>query len=143
MPAGCSRSSSAVQWRSSPGLPAAVGVAGSTRTCSPPTPFQIDGNLGIVAALAECLLQSHAGALDLLPALPPHLPDGQVRGLRARTGLSVDLQWRAGELTEARITSENREPQTVRVRCGADELTVDLPPTGSAVLTGADLSQES
>ena len=106
-------------------------------------PFQIDGNLGIVAALAECLLQSHTGALDLLPALPPDLPDGQVRGLRARTDLSVDLQWRAGELTEAQITSARPETQTVRVRCGSAERTVDLPPTAAVILTGAHLTQES
>lgn len=100
-------------------------------------PFQIDGNYGFPAGLAELVLQSHNDVVTLLPALPAQWPDGEARGLRCRGGLAADVEWRDGELRYAvlrRLSGDPAEP--VRVRYRGRETELRLRTGESTVLKG-------
>ena len=93
-------------------------------------PFQIDGNFGVTSAVNEMLVQSHERfgvdryVIELLPALPKAWANGSVSGIRARGGLEVAIEWRAGKLKTATLRNVTRKAVGTRVRLGGK--TVDL-----------------
>lgn len=77
-------------------------------------PFQIDGNFGGAAGIVEMLMQSHLDAIDILPALPDGIPDGYLRGIRARGGFELDIEWSGNKLSKLRVVSKAGFPLSIR-----------------------------
>lgn len=96
--------------------------------------YELDGNTGLCACIAEMLVQSHRGEIHLLPALPAAWSAGSVTGLCARGGFQVDMSWRDGKLTEAVIHSRLGRP--CRVRCGERNVCLDVAAGGLCRLDG-------
>lgn len=101
-------------------------------------PFQIDGNFGGTAGIAEMLLQSHAGEINLLPSLPNELPEGKITGLMARGGHEVSMEWSEGKLKEVKILSKLGNP--FKVRYGAKVIGFEIK-KGETLCLNADLKE--
>lgn len=100
-------------------------------------PFQIDGNFGYTAGVAEMLLQSHTNEIVLLPALPAVWHTGRVKGLSARGGFVVDMTWQDGVLLEATIHSKTGSGCTIRY--GDERRYLHMKPGDKVTLAGKEL----
>jgi len=102
-------------------------------------PFQIDGNFGGTAGLTEMLLQSHAGEVELLPALPSAWKKGYIHGLMARGGFEVDIDWENGKLKQAKITSKLGNP--LKLSYAGKVIDIANTEKGKAYLFGEDVKR--
>jgi len=100
-------------------------------------PFQIDGNFGGTAGIVEMLLHSHAGEISLLPALPKVWSKGSVKGVRARGGIEVDIEWKDGKLYRVVLKAELSDTYTIRY--GDKTTNVDIK-AGTKLVLDRDLN---
>jgi alpha-L-fucosidase 2 len=117
-----------------------VGNLFDTHPGKPLPVFQIDGNFGIAAAIADMLMQSHDGAVALCPALPKAWRDGEVKGLRARGGATVGIRWTGGRVVSARLATTIAGEQAVRAPPGQRVVGVRAAGRALAVQQTADLA---
>ena len=99
-------------------------------------PFQIDCNFGYAEGLGEMLAQSHTGVIDLLPALPKAWPTGSVKGLRARGGFELDIDWQNGKLSRATIRNVSSPTGKLAIRYGQSTAEITVPVGESREWTG-------
>jgi alpha-L-fucosidase 2 len=102
-------------------------------------PFQIDGNFGATAGITEMLLQSHAGEIHLLPALPKAWPKGHIKGIVARGGFEIEMDWNGGQLTK--LVVQSRLGNDCHLRLGAQTLTLKTE-KGKTYVFGPGLSPQ-
>jgi len=114
-----------------PAIPAGMMRSGIGNNLQNTSSNQSDANYGFTAGIAECLLQSHAGEISLLPALPVSWKDGSVTGLKARGGFEVNMEWKDGKLSKAEIKSLLGNPCVVRLN---GETTNYTPAKGETIV---------
>jgi len=108
----------------------------------PPTTVQLDGSFGITAGICEMLMQSHEREIVLLPALPKAWPSGSVKGLRARGGFEVDMEWKDGKLRQAVVRGVSNGLGKCAIRYGKETKTFEIARGETHVLDAGDFGRD-